>query len=69
MVDLYGQCAQVSIVHNPIRLDQSIISVSQYLDISHLSLPAGTQLSLGTEVSNIYTYNKFLITGKAPNWN
>ena len=51
VIDLYGQCAQVSVVHNPIRLDQSIISVSQYLDMSHLSMPAGGQTSLGTEVS------------------
>lgn len=50
MVDLYGQCAQVTIVHNPIRHDQSLISVSQYLDMSHLSLPAAGQASVGSEV-------------------
>lgn len=50
VVDLYGQCAQVTIVHNPIRHDQSLISVSQYLDMSHLSLPAAGQASVGSEV-------------------
>ncbi|KAB7508105.1 Neuralized-like protein 4 [Armadillidium nasatum] len=50
VIDLYGQCAQVSIVHNPIRLDHSLLSVSQYLDMSRLSLPTGGQPSLGTEV-------------------
>ncbi|XP_076042886.1 neuralized-like protein 4 isoform X2 [Oratosquilla oratoria] len=50
VIDLYGQCAQVSIVHNPIRPDQSLMSVSQYLDMSHLSLPAGTLASVGCEV-------------------
>lgn len=46
VIDLYGQCAQVSIVHNPpLPIAGNSMASSQVLESSHISLPA-----LGSEV-------------------
>ncbi|TRY73920.1 hypothetical protein TCAL_09119 [Tigriopus californicus] len=45
VIDLYGQCAQVSLVHAPLQVQENSLTSSQVLESSHISIPIGTEVS------------------------
>lgn len=45
VIDLYGQCAQVSLVHAPLQVQENSLASSQVMESSHISIPIGTEVS------------------------
>eukprot|EP00095_Tigriopus_kingsejongensis_P009407 maker-scaffold143_size313727-snap-gene-1.19 protein:Tk09407 transcript:maker-scaffold143_size313727-snap-gene-1.19-mRNA-1 annotation:"neuralized-like protein 4-like" len=45
VIDLYGQCAQVSLVHAPLQPHENSLASSQVLESSHISVPLGGEMS------------------------